>query len=155
MYMKAKATVAALAVTGLALVSPGVANAATETLHAKLTGSQVVPGPGDDNAKGTFKAKVKGDQFCYTLKVQKIARVTGAHIHAGDAESTGAIVLALDTSRKGGAKTCTTIVADAEDTESTISESELAAIQADPSLFYVDVHNDLNPDGAIRGQLSS
>jgi hypothetical protein len=153
--MKTKAAFAGLVVVGLAFTTPGIANAATtgNNLHAKLSGSQVVPGPGDPNAKGTFKAKVKGDQFCYSLKVAKVARVTGAHIHAGDADTTGAIVLSLDYSRKGDREKCTTIVADADDTESTISESELAAILADPSMFYVDVHNDLNPDGAIRGQL--
>ena len=73
--------------------------------------------------------------------------MTGAHIHSDD----GATVVGL--LRTGGRTVCIDVVPDAEDTELTLSESELAAIAADPSGYYVDVHTVRYPDGAISGSL--
>jgi hypothetical protein len=90
---------------------------------------------------------------CYTLKVKKIGDATAAHIHQGDAESAGPVVITLTTPEKKKVKECLTAVPDAEDTDTTMSESELAALHAAPSDFYVNVHNVEFPAGAIRGQL--
>lgn len=145
--------VAAVLTAGLVVGVPGAASAAVtvdDTTHvkARLSGDAVVPGPGDPNGKGTFKGTIEGDTLCYRLKVKRVGEVTDAHIHFGDEETVGPIVVDLEPGRH-----CITAVPDEEDTEETLSQSELAAIQDDPSSFYVDVHSEEFPDGAIRGQL--
>ena len=147
--MNVRTAFTALTVVGLAVVAPVTANASTtsEHLHAKLSGSQVVPGPGDSAAKGTFKATIKGDQFCYKVHVKK-TDVTGVTIGQGEAGATGDVVVVLDDSRG-----CTTIVADEDDTDATLSEYELAALLANPGQYYVQVTSDEFPNGAARGQL--
>jgi len=150
--MRVRTTLAAAAVAAFAIASPVMANAATsDSVHAKLTGSQVVPAPGDSNGKGSFKATVDGDQFCYTLHATKIAGVTDVSIYAGAAGETGDVVVMLEASEN--AHGCLTAVPDADDTAATLSESELAAIVADPTQFYVEVHTVRYPNGSIRGQL--
>jgi hypothetical protein len=149
--MKLRSTLTALAVVGLALAAPASAFAGTSAdngVHAKLTGSAVVPGPGDANAKGSFKGSVEDGQFCYKLKVKKAGDVTSAGIYSGEAGTTGDQVVSLETG-----KACTTIVADADDTADTLSESEAAALLANPGAFYVQVQTDEFPEGAVRGQL--
>lgn len=149
--MRVQKILAVAAVAAFAIASPATANAAADTLHAKLTGSQVVPGPGDDNGKGNFKATVNGDQLCYKLHATKIAGVTDVSIYAAPTGESGDVVVTLKADRN--ARGCITTVPDAEDTTETLSESELAAIVADPSQFYVEVHTVRYPDGSIRGQL--
>ena len=149
--MKVRNTLTAVMVIGLAVAAPITANAATDdAVKAKLTGSQVVPGPGDPNGKGTFKATVDGDQFCYKLGTKKIDEVTDVSIYGGARGETGDVVVTLDPQ---DSRACLTIVPDAEDTAATLSESEAAAILADPSQFYVEVRTVAFPAGAIRGQL--
>jgi hypothetical protein len=149
--MRIRTVVLAGLAIGLVIGVPGAASAATtadDKVRAKLSGAAVLPGPGDPDGKGTFKGTVDGDTLCYRLKVKNVDGITGAHIHAGDSESVGPIVATLETGRH-----CLTAVPDEEDTEETLSQSELAAIQADPGSYYVDVHSEEFPDGAIRGQL--
>ena len=149
--MKLRSTLTAIAVVGLTFAAPAAAYAggtADDGVHTKLKGSAVVPGPGDADATGKFKASIEGDQFCYKLKVKKVGEVTSAGIYSGEAGTTGDQVVSLMTG-----KNCTTIVADADDTAETLSESEAAALLADPGLYYVQVATDEFPDGAIRGQL--
>jgi hypothetical protein len=151
--MKVGKTLTALMVMGLAVATPLSANAATGgTVRAKLTGSQVVPGPGDINGKGSFKATVDGDQFCYKLSTSKIAGVTDVSIYAGGAGETGDVVVMLDGFRD--ASGCLTVVPDADDTAATLSESEAAAILADPGQYYVEVRSKRYPNGVLRGQLN-
>lgn len=145
--------VAAVLTAGLVVGVPGAASAAVtvdDKVHvkARLSGDAVLPGPGDPNGSGTFRGTIEGDTLCYRLKVKRVDGVTDAHIHFGDAETVGPIVVELEPGRH-----CITAVPDDEDTEETLSQSELAAIQADPSSYYVDVHSEEFPEGAIRGQL--
>ncbi len=150
--MKVRNALAAVMVMGLAVAAPLTASAGTsDTVKAKLTGSQVVPGPGDANGKGKFKATVDGDQFCYKLRAKKVGEVTDVSIYAGATGETGDVVVMLDAGKK--TRGCLTAVPDADDTTATLSESELAAIVADPSQFYVEVQTVEYPDGSIRGQL--
>jgi hypothetical protein len=153
--MRARSIVVAVVAAAVSLGLPATSFAAVDatTIKAKLSGANEVPGPGDPNAKGDFKGKIDGDQLCYTLKVKKVARVMAAHIHVGDEETAGPIAVQLKTPNKKGVSDCLTAVPDDQDTTSTLSESELAGILADPSGYYVNVHNDKYPSGALRGQL--
>lgn len=150
--MKMRNALVGLTAVGIALVSPLAASAGTTTVHAKLDSASVVPGPGDTDAKGTFKAKIKGGELCYTVKVKKAKDVTSIGVYAGAAGETGDLVVALEPA-DGKSSGCTTIVPDAEDTESTVSESEAALMASDPTGLYVQVSTVEFPDGAIRGQL--
>lgn len=122
------------------------------TTFAVLDGAQEVPGPGDDDGRGAFAAVVKGDKLCYVLTAARIAPATAAHIHPGAAGEAGPPVVFLRTPNRVSAD-CITAVPDDQATGPEMSESELAAIVANPSAFYVNVHNADFGAGAIRGQL--
>src|SRR5688572_3147414 len=73
----------------------GAASAGEAKVKATLTGEAEVPGPGDPNAKGQFKATLGEDTLCYSLRVTKVARVSAAHIHAGAEDEAGPVVVTL------------------------------------------------------------
>jgi hypothetical protein len=144
--MNKKAALAALLTAGLVIGVPAVASAASPAdvkVKATLTGGSA----GDPDGKGKFSATLDEDSLCYSLTAKRVGVTNGAHIHADD----GSTVVTVH--RTGGLVECLDVVPDAEDTELTLSESELAAIAADPSGFYVDVHSVRFPDGAISGSL--
>ncbi len=155
--MNKKAALAALLSAGLVIGVPTVAGAATsvdDTIKATLSGDNEVPGPGDTNGKGKFKATLGEDSLCYTLSVRRVDEVVAAHIHAGGEDVAGPIVVTLQTPQnKQPVSECLIAVPDEEDTAATLSVSELAAIAADPGAYYVNVHSVEFPAGAVRGQL--
>ena len=65
-----------------------------------------------------------------------------AHIHVGAAGTSGDVVVTLDAPNRGFSANCARV------------DPMLAGEIADnPAGFYVNVHNDEFPAGAIRGQL--
>jgi hypothetical protein len=146
-----------LLATGAVIVAGGPTQAAevNKTYTASLSGEKEVPGPGDANGSGDFAAITTKKTLCYSLSAKKIDKATMSHIHIGGVDIAGPIAVTLKTAKKGGVSDCITAVPDAEDTTLTLSESELAGIKADPSGYYVNVHNEPFPSGAVRGQLSS
>ena len=115
-------------------------------LTAELTGAAEKPDPGD--ADGTGKAsvtiKTSTNEICFELSVDKVDDPTAAHIHRGDAETAGPIVVELTAPVGGSASGCSAV------------QAELAnEIAAGPGGFYVNVHNGEFPKGAVRGQLSA
>jgi hypothetical protein len=144
----------AAAVATLSVAPPATASTGSvQVLSTFLSGAQEVPGPGDANGFGAFAAVTKGDKLCYALTARRIEPATLAHIHAGPRGVAGGIVVALRAPTSGFSADCITTVPDDQNTMDTLTDSELAAIKADPSQFYVNVHNDPFPAGAIRGQL--
>jgi len=112
-------------------------------LVAGLLGEQEVPTPGDPDGRGQFMAWPDADgQLCYKLMVNSIDAPVAAHIHAGAAGTAGGVTVALEAPADGKSEGCAAIDADA-----------MNAIWADPSAFYVNVHNAEFPKGALRGQL--
>ena len=89
-----------------------------------------MPGPGDADGKGKFKADLTDTTLCYKLKVKNIAEATAAHIHVGDSETAGPVAVTLEAPSDGKSKACLTAVPDEEDTGATLGESELAALTA-------------------------
>jgi CHRD domain len=102
-----------------------------------------VPGPGDPDGRGFALVAVdtKHGKICYTLFVRRIERATAAHIHEGDLGVAGPIVQELDAPSDGFSADCVE--------NPTLAE----AIAANPSHYYVNVHNAPFPAGAVRGQL--
>jgi hypothetical protein len=129
-------------VLGVATVS------AQTTLSTSLSGDEEFPGPGDKNGTGWVTLAIEPDgTICYEGKVQAIGReITGAHIHVGAAGTAGGVVVDLD---PFGAD-----ITGNKATHCVTTTPELAAaIIANPSGYYVNVHTTDYPGGAIRGQL--
>ena len=114
-------------------------------VSATLTGAAEVPGPGDTDGAGTFKATINHGQgqICYELTVSNIATPNAAHIHIGGPTEAGDVLVALKTPVDGTAKDCVSV-----------DKDKLQEMLKDSSKYYVNVHNADFPDGAVRGQLS-
>ena len=139
-----KSGVAALG--ALALAGPATAqDDSGRKLTTTLTGAAEVPGPGDENGAGLFEARVNPGQgrICYTLTVSNIEDATAAHIHSGGTTEAGPPVLTLDTPGEDD---------DSEECQD-IDRTLATNVIRDPAAYYVNVHNDAFPAGAIRGQL--
>jgi hypothetical protein len=140
------------AAVSVILVLPSVAFAPRLPLFAALNGRNEVAqdgtkGAGDRNGAGSFSAVIKGNTLCYGLAVRDINDPIAAHIHRGGPNKNGPIVVPLTAPQAGdpgNSSNCTTV------------DSQLIAqIRKKPGRFYVNVHTDDFPDGAIRGQLFS
>jgi hypothetical protein len=113
------------------------------TLEAKLTGEKEVPGPGDPDGSGNAIIKVYEAQVFFTLTVENIAPATAAHIHLGLRDEAGPIVAPLvPPPTEGSSSACV-------DIPRALSKE----LREHPRRYYVNVHNQEFPEGAIRGQL--
>ena len=112
----------------------------------QLTGANEIPGPGDEDASGQAHVYLETDgSICYDfIGIDGLdTPPTAAHIHEGDESTAGPPVLTMETPTEGSLDAC------AED------QAELSArIAENPAGFYVNVHNEEYPEGAIRGQLA-
>lgn len=133
----------AAVLTGVAMVVL-LAPAHAAPVATTLSGANEVPGPGDPDGTGTFTGKIKPGRglLCYTLTVSDIAAATAAHVHVGTADLAGPVVIGLTPPSDGSSSACVT--ADRE---------LLKAIAGNPEAYYVNVHNQEYPAGAVRGQL--
>lgn len=113
--------------------------------EATLAGENEVPGPGDDDGEGSFSGIVVSQTtICYQLEVTDVEGVTAAHIHEGDPDEAGDVVVPLEAPVDGSSAACAT------DLDPVLVDR----IAETPSDFYVNVHSDAHPDGAVRGQLA-
>ena len=141
--MRRLTTLLAALVLALVLIAAVPALAAPRaTLEASLTGEKEVPGPGDPNGWGQAEVKVYKAKVCYELEVKRIKPATAAHIHRGGPNVAGPIVVELKAPTDGSSEGC-----------KAISKQLSKQLREHPSHYYVNVHNDPYPDGAIRGQL--
>jgi hypothetical protein len=144
-------------VVAAALGAGSAAAQSGKTLTATLTGAAEVPGPGDPDGTGTAEITINPGlrSVCYTVSWANLDEpVWGGHIHVGDASTAGGIVVTLF----GGPTLPRTdypgtfTVSDCVTTSA--SAAQLADIIDNPSGYYVNLHTDLFPGGAIRGQLT-
>jgi hypothetical protein len=142
-----RATLLAVLVLAVVLIAavPVVA-AQRATLEASLTGEKEVPGPGDPNGRGEAEVKVHNAKVCYTLTFKRIAPATAAHIHKGGPNVAGPVVVTLFERPNNPVERHISRCVD-------ISRSLSEALREHPGRYYVNVHNEPYPDGAIRGQL--
>ena len=132
---------AALVALVLALPASASGKRAT-TLEATLTGEQEVPGPGDKDGRGHAVVKVFKAKVCYALEVKRIKPATAAHIHLGLRGEAGPIVAELKAPTDGSSSGCVGV-----------SRALSKKLREHPRAYYVNVHNNPYPEGAIRGQL--
>jgi len=136
---------AAIAIAALALLTAGAGVAAAKTLEASMSGSKEVPRTGDSDGRGsaTIKTSRKRGRVCYEIHLSKVGSVVAGHIHRGGRTAAGPVVVALFAESARQPKGCVTGV----------SKSLISEINRHPGRFYVNVHNQAHPDGAVRGQL--
>jgi hypothetical protein len=114
-------------------------------LAVTLTGVQEVPGPGDPDGTGTAEIEVdpRTNQVCWNLYVRQVDAATFAHIHRGVAGAAGPPVVPMTTpGADGHSRGCATV--------DPMLARELAGRAHE---FYVNVHTQAFPAGAVRGQL--
>jgi hypothetical protein len=121
------------------------AKGGSRTLTTTLSGAAEVPGPGDTDGTGTASVTVDvpNKKICYELTVSGIEAATMAHIHVGPVGVAGAVVVPLEAPTDGSSEACI----------ENVDANLVAKILARPSQYYVNVHNELFPSGAVRGQL--
>jgi CHRD domain len=114
------------------------------TLTADLAGSAET----DEDGTGTARIVVDPDAgtACWTLTAENIDPVTISHIHVGAAGEDGDVVVDLDLDGFDGSS---------EGCNEAADSASLQAIVDDPAGYYVNLHNDAFPGGAIRGQLAT
>jgi hypothetical protein len=120
------------------------AGAATQkggSLHATLVGKAETP-KGDPDGAGTAEVKITGTRVCWEIKTVRVGKIVAAHIHRGRPGVAGPVVVPFG--KTFASKGCVTTAG-----------SIAAAIQRNPSAYYVNVHNAKYPAGALRGQLRS
>lgn len=141
-----RGTIALAIALGLAasLALAGVAAAAETTLTAQLAGSAET----DQDGTGTATLVLDPDAgtACWEMTAEGIDPVTISHIHEGAEGVDGGVVVDLDLDGFEGMSEGCNEAADAE---------ALQAIIDDPAGYYVNLHNEAFPGGAIRGQLAA
>ena len=157
-----RAIACAVAVMGGALLASSGAYAQSAfgaPLFAVLNGgnecNSVAPPAGPDCRKGDLDGIgsatiliTSATQLCYGITVDNIAGAAAAHIHGAVSGLNGPIVVALAppnapfAGNPGASSGCAAVAA-----------ATITALRADPTRFYVNVHNGAFAGGAVRGQL--
>jgi hypothetical protein len=113
------------------------------SLFSALSGADVV-GAGDPDGSGIGEVGFDGDLVTWSLSLDNVEdSITGIHIHRGMAGEIGDVVIDFGYSPETGLSG--EILAD---------PVLLEEILAFPEGFYLQVHTDGYPDGAVRGQLA-
>ena len=116
---------------------------------AALHGSQEAPNAGDPDGFGAADFRIKGNKVCFRILASGIDPVTAAHIHKAPPGQAGDIVVDLF-SFKGRSQTLPPRISGCAKTTAAIAKD----IARNSDDYYVNVHNEAFPTGALRGQLS-
>jgi hypothetical protein len=139
--MRAVAIAGSLAL--LSLVGNAPAAQADEKVYtAAMTAAEETP-PGPDGATGaaTVTIDTAKNTLCYDVSWSKeVGNPTAGHIHKGKKGLAGPVVVAFQLPDKP--KDCLQV-----------DNGVLTEIAKDPAGHYVNVHNNMYPGGAVRGQL--
>jgi hypothetical protein len=101
---------------------------------------------GDGTGSAEVEINSDENEVCYDIELEGVENVTMAHIHSGSADEAGPVVVNLEyAGDDSGGDACV----------DGVEESILEDISEDPANFYVNVHSERYPDGAVRGQLAS
>lgn len=125
---------------------------ASPVFFAHLLGGNEVGPAGDANAgdqeglgSATVITKNKGT-ICFAILVNNIGIPSAAHIHKSVAGQNGPIVVPLAAPKNGSPGSSSGCV-------KSLDPALLADIKNNPSAYYINVHSDEFPGGALRGQL--
>ena len=126
-----------------------LATADVRVRQTRLLGSNEVPDPGDPDGSGRARVRINDAKgtVCFRLSWEDIAAPTAAHIHEGTKNEAGDIVVTLFQGALpetiDGVNGCV----------GAQSPELLDDIQKNPRQYYVNVHSEDFPAGALRGQL--
>lgn len=129
----------------LAAAPASAAPAAASPYHATLSASEENPttGPAGGTGTATVTIDAAAGQLCYDLTWSpQVGAPSAAHIHKGPAGTSGPIVVILN--EPPSPKACVMAAGPV-----------LQAIAADPNGYYVNIHSNAYPGGAVRGQLQA
>jgi hypothetical protein len=142
------AVIAAVAV--VALVAFG-ASAGSAARVATLSGAEEVPGPGDPDGSGRAKVKLNADtgMVCFNIRWENIGAPTMAHIHTGAKGVAGDPVVTLF----AGTAPLPDTISKVGGCVSGVDAALIQDIKKNSKSYYVNVHTEEFPGGAIRGQL--
>ena len=108
--------------------------------------SATLSGPGNGNGVASVTLNPDAGSVCYELVYNLTPPATAAHVHRGEAGANGPSVvpfLASTPAASDSPSGCT----------QGVDAGLIQEIMANPTGFYVNVHNADFPGGAIRGQL--
>jgi hypothetical protein len=131
------------------LTLAGVVQAAEMTFTADLAGVTEGDNPGNPDGSGsaTIVIDVAEGTACWELSADGIGPVLQSHIHVGAEGESGDVVVPLDVDGfDGTSEGCIEPMEDA---------AVLQEIVDDPAGYYVNLHTEDFPAGAIRGQLAA
>lgn len=116
-------------------------------LSAALLGSNEVPpaSTGDPDGSGTANLTLNQGQgeICFNIQVSNIGTIRAGHIHVGVAGTNGPVVVDFNP-----------VVNGLNNCVSGVDRDLIKAIRQNPAGYYVNVHTNEFPGGAVRGQLS-
>lgn len=135
LYLIVLVLLTSLLVTGVAFANGGAPRVTT------LSGAEEVLAA-DPDGSGFASIWLNHGQgtVCWDISYENIAPARAAHIHKAPAGTNGGIVVTLDPNMPG----CVDV-----------DQALIKDIIQNPEKYYVNVHNDDFPGGAIRGQLSN
>ena len=141
--MRLRAMVGGVAVAACVALWGTTIAAAGTTLSTTLVGSEERPGPGDPDGSGfvTLTMNQGLGEICYELSYTGIDAPTAGHIHKAAAGEFGSVFVPLFGS-EGPANKCVSA-----------TKAQIKEIRKNPEMFYVNLHNNTYPNGALRGQL--
>ena len=130
------------------LLIAGTALAHVGEQRARLSGDNVVPGPGDPDGGGraVIKAASEAETVCYKIRYSGIGKPTSGHIHVGAAGESGEKLVKLFASPRGKRSPI-------EGCRHNVPSATIEQMHDNPRGHYVDLHNERYPNGALRGQL--
>lgn len=146
--MRVSRLIIAAGVIGMLLVSSVPAHAAVVRLETTMTGG----GAGDPDGTGSAEVRVnrKRSKICYTLTVSGITLpATMAHIHWADDPTPPDVVAFLEVPVDigGGVAASTACV-------HRVKRALITGLRRHPEQYYVNVHNEDYPSGAVTGFLA-
>jgi hypothetical protein len=113
-------------------------------LTAQLRGTNERPvAPASNRGRAEITLKPATGKVCWDFTITKIdGPGTAAHIHKGRPGAAGPVYIPLGTTFKR--QGCTSA-----------PKAKINAVKANPTAFYVNIHNVKHPAGAMRGQLKA
>jgi hypothetical protein len=155
---------AAVVAAGIGVGGIATAHGHDERFHVTLKSTnEIMPANSDPDGRGDVRLTLDPDkgetpgmgEVCFDLRFERSGTPNRGHIHTGTATAIGGIVVPLfelaqlpddvrnDALEKGRLDGCVAA-----------PTTQIEAIIATPSAFYVNLHNARFPAGSMRGQVS-